>query len=308
MTLRLTRKYLEVLPNLLAEIRDASREGLAITRVLSQHNIGHVILYDLLELGILRRTNLSKSRPQYAWVENDHDLDHLTREVIRIREARFKNGGRYVGNYLRNRLDQRRCDRCGTLLGYGKIYLSRPTITQPLAICTDCVSFFNQPKGERELNQYTEQLLNVGDHVYSHELETYAYLIQDVADRLRACLVRDRNLTNYQELGDHADEVRNWIKTALRVYTRHRDRCHELHAKLGTIYTVGDLTDSNASQLAEQLDTIHLQDEIQEELRLRGQVMQDALASVARWLTNLGVLLETRHLKTDTVNFTTVTE
>lgn len=308
MTLRLTRKYLEILPNLLAEIRDASREGLAVTPVLSRHNIGHVILYDLLELGILRRTNLSKSRPQYAWVENEHDLEYITSQVIKQREVRFKTGARYLGTYQRNRLDQRRCDRCGLKIGYGAVYLSRHTITQPLAICTECVGYFNQPKGERELNQYTEQLLNVGDHVYSHELNTYAYLVQDVGDRLRSCLVRDRTLHNYDQLADHCDDLRRWIHSASNVYQRHRDRCHELHAKLGTIYTVGDVSESNAAQLAAQLHTVEQQDEIQQQLRLHGGVMHDALAAVARWLTELGCLLETRHLKTENLTFTTATQ
>jgi len=296
MTLRLTRKYLEVLPDLLLDIREASRQGLAISHVLNRHNIGHVILYDLLELGLLRRTNAAKSKPQYSWVENSLPIEHLVREIIQAREARLKTGLGRLGIYQRNRLDQLRCTRCGEKIGYGRVYLSRPSITEALAICTECVIYFDQPRGERELSEYTTRLLNVGEHLYSQEIETYQELLHKVATLLERAAERDKKLTEYTPLAERVREVQRWLGDAHRIYNRHLRRCQELHGKLGRIQTVGDVLQLGAGELIAELEQVEQTDDIQGELRRRGSTMEQALRHCATWLHQIGEELEARHL------------
>jgi hypothetical protein len=296
MTLKLTRRYLDVLPALLHDIREASRQGLAITPVMTEHGVAHVLLYDLLELGLLRRTNAAKSKPQYSWVENSLPIDRLVREIIQAREARLKTGLGRLGIYERNRLDQRRCSRCGEKIGYGRVYLSRPTIGEPLAVCTECVIYFDQPAGERELNEYTTRLLTVGEHVYSQELETYQELLQLVAYRLQRAAERDKKLADYQKLAERVREIQRWLGDAHRIYNRHLRRCQELHGKLGSIHTVGDVVKLGERELTESLQHIEQTEDIQRELRQRGSIMQEALRYCATWLRQLGEELEARHL------------
>lgn len=288
--------FLEVLPQLLDEVRQTSRQGHAVSSVLHSYGVSTILLQDLLNLGLLERTHAGKRRPQYRWVENELSTGEIVGELLKARDRRARKRVQIRTAYERNRLDQRRCSRCGLLIGYGKVYLSRPTMTQPQSICTACVTYFDQPPKERELIRCTRLLLEVGEHVYSHELNTYEGLLLEVAQNLREAHGRDQLLESYPELADHADTIRQWLDGARRIYGRHLTRCHELHAQLGRIYTVGDLRYQSSSVLNEKLQDIELQETLQRELRYHGAIMQEALQHVARWLRGLGALLEARHL------------
>lgn len=289
--------FLEVLPQLLEEVRQTSRQGHAVSSVLHSYGVSTKLLQDLLNLGLLEHTHAGKRRPQYRWVENDLSSGEIIAHLLKARDDRNRRQPNRKTAYERNRLDQRRCDRCGHLIGYGKVYLTRPTMTQPQSICTACVTYFDQPPRERELIRLTRQLLEVGDHVYSHELNHYEALLLEVAEHLRQAHGRDQQLENYPELSDHADTVRQWLDGARRIYGRHLTRCHELHAQLGRVYTVGELRYQTARVLEEKLQDIELQETLQRQLRYHGAIMQDALQHVAGWLRGLGVLLEERHLQ-----------
>ena len=288
--------FLEVLPQLLEEVRETSRRGLAISSVLHSYGVSTVLIQDLLNLGLLERTNLGKRRPQYAWIENDRSTGEIVGELLKARDLRLRRRVHSRTAFERNRLDQRRCSRCGKLIGYGKVYLSRSTMTQPQSVCTACVTYFDQPPKERELIRLTRQLLEVGDHVYSHELNTYEALLAEVAHNLREAHGRDQLLETYPQLAEHADTVRQWLDGARRIYGKHLTRCQELHAQLGKIYTVGELRYQPNLVLQEKLLDIQLQETLQRELRYHGAIMQEALQHVASWLRGLGHLLEARHL------------
>ena len=291
--------YLEILPELLEEIRTTSRQGRAISPVLSSYGVSKVLLYDLHHLGLLQRTHGPKRSPQYVWQDTEHTIPELVVELVRLRDRRFKAGHKRQISYQRNQLDQRRCDRCNQLIGYGSVFLSRPTMTQPLAICTACVTYFDQPKHELDVVRVARELLALGDHVYSHQLDDFRELLTVAAAGLRKAVERDPELRRYPELADHCDTLRQWLDGAERIYRRHGDRCQELHAQLGRIYTVGDLRNQTAPRLREQLADLQLQEDLQRRLRFHGGVMQEALQNVASWLRGLGGLLECRHLPTE---------
>ena len=288
--------FIEVLPQLLEEVRETSRRGHAVSSVLHSFGVSTILLQDMLNLGLLQRTHAGKRRPQYTWVESDLSTGEIVGELIRSRDRRAKRKITPRTAFERNRLDQRRCSRCGQLIGYGSVFLSRPTMTQPQSICTACVTYFDQPPKERDLIRLTRQLLEVGDHVYSHELNRYEELLGEIIENLREAHANDPQLKNYPELADHASTVRQWLDGARTIYGRHLTHCHELHAQLGRIYTVGELRYQKPEILEETLKELQLQETLQRQLRYHGTIMQEALQHVARWLRGLGQLLEERHL------------